>query len=101
RRAVRHDREAVAPNLLQEIDVARHSEAGELPFRVGEETEAPLGGEPRIEQLEASGCRVAAVGEQALASFLLELVEPGELAVRHVGFSPYLDLYRSIAPCLP
>src|SRR5436309_525232 len=61
------------------------------PQGVGEEAQAALGGQPRVEQFERAGRRVARVGERLQPLGDAVAVEPGQVGAVHVHLAAGLQ----------
>ena len=83
----RIDRQAEALERVDRADLRRRERLADLAPGVGEETQRPPGGDPRVELAQRAGGGVARIGEDRLARRRLARVERGEIGVRHIDFA--------------
>ncbi len=88
---VRIDRKTELALEVQRFQVRLNADSLDRAQGVGEQTQAALGAQARIEQLERPGRQVARVGVEVLALGRPFAVDAGQLAALHVDLAAHLE----------
>ena len=87
-------RQAPLAEPLQNVPMGIGEGFADLAQAVGEQPQRPLRGYRGVQLPQASGSRVARIGEDLLVRLLLPGIEREEVAARHVDFAPDLQQRR-------